>query len=201
MARKPRSTYVQQRLSENANAELRYKERARQLYNHLYKKSRFYKASFYIRITTIVFGLFIVYFNKLVITSSVQEIISDYDVEETHFTKRSDAKDHKSIYLTTTDNNKYVIDLLRSKEDEFELDDTILISRNLFYKKTYVTKLHSTNKNILVQLARCNNYLIFVIGFSFISFMLKDGYDRFSRIIMRSVLLFDLAGVLFYFLS
>lgn len=201
MARQPRSAYVQQRLSEKANAELKYKERARQLYNHLYRKSRFFKASLYIRFITISFGLYIVYFNKLVILSEQQEYVCDYDVEETHFTKRSDSKDHKNIYLTTTDSNRYVIDLLKAKEDEFETGDTITVSRNIFWKRTYVTKLNHDNKNILVQLARCNNFLIFLIGFSLISFMLKDGYDLFSRVIMRSVLLFDIAGIIFYFFT
>ncbi|MBL7919533.1 MAG: hypothetical protein JNJ40_04415 [Bacteroidia bacterium] len=201
MARRPRSVYVKQRLSENANAELKNKERTRQLYNYFYRKSCFFKASLYIRFITIFFGLYVVYFNKLILLSEQQEYVCDYDVEETHFTKRSDAKDHKSIYLTTTDSNRYVIDLLKAKEDEFEVGDTITVSRNVFWKRTYVTKLHHDNKNILVQLARCNNFLIFLIGFSLLSFMLKDGYDLFSRIIMRSVLLFDIAGFIFYFLS
>ncbi len=200
MARKPRSTYVQQRLSENANAELKYKERARQLYNHLYRKSRFFKVSIYIRFIAIFFGIYIVYCNKLIITSVRQEIICGYDVEETHFFKRTDSKDHKSIYLTTVDSNKFVIDLLSSKPDLFEIKDTISISKNIFWKDTYVSKLRSHHLNILVKLARCNNYLTFIIGFTILSFMLKDGYDLFSRIFMRSVLLFDLAGILFYFI-
>ena len=47
-----------------------------------------------------------------------KEIVSVYDVEETHFAERTDSRDHKSIYLTTTGKNKYTIDLLKSKPDK-----------------------------------------------------------------------------------
>ncbi len=201
MARKERSVQLQQKLIESASVELKDKERRRQLYNYFYKRSRFFKFSIYLRIITIVFSLYIVYFNKLVITSVSQEVISVYDVEETHFTKRTDSRDHKSIYLTTTENNKYTIDLLKSKPDEFAVGDNIFISKNIFRKKTYVQKAGGETINILVELARCNNYLIFVVGFTLFSFMLKDGFDFFSKVIMYSVLFFDLVGVVLYFFS
>ncbi|MDP1800108.1 MAG: hypothetical protein Q8L81_02060 [Bacteroidota bacterium] len=201
MARKERSVQLQQKLIENAGIELKDKERRRQLYNYFYKRSRFFKFSVYLRITTVVFSLYIVYFNKLVITSVTQEVVSVYDVEETHFTKRTDSRDHKSIYLTTTQNNKYTIDLLKSKPDEFSVGDHIFISKNIFGKKTYVQKVGGETLNILVELARCNNYLIFVIGFTLLSFMLKDGFDFFSKVIIYSVLFFDIVGIVFYFFS
>ncbi|MBA2613781.1 MAG: hypothetical protein H0U95_17600 [Bacteroidetes bacterium] len=201
MARKERSTFVQQRLIENASVELKDKERRRELYNYFYRKSSFFKFSMYLRLLTIVFSVYIIYFNKLVITSISPEIVSIYDVEETHFTKRTDSRDHKSIYMTTTLGNKYIIDLLKSKPDRFAIGDTLLIARNIFGKKTYVEKLGGETSNILVGLARCNNYLIFVAGFTILSFMLKDGFDFFSKVIMYSVLFFDLVGILVYFLS
>ncbi|MEO6302442.1 MAG: hypothetical protein ABIP51_04660 [Bacteroidia bacterium] len=200
MARKERSDFVKQRLIENAESELKHKERARHLYNYLYKRSKFFKASLYFRWITIAFGIYIIYFNSIII-SVEREIVAVYEVEETHFTNRSDSRDHKSIYLTTNLGNKYVIDLLRSKPDKFRVNDTIKISRTIFGKKTYVEKLGGETRNILVELARCNNYLIFVTGFTLLSFMLKDGYDFFSRLIMRSVLFFDLLGIIFYFIS
>lgn len=200
MARKERSDFVKKRLIENAEHELKYKERSRHLYNYLYRRSRFFKASIYIRLITIVFGFYIVYLNSIII-STEKEIIAVYDVEETHFTKRTDSRDHKSIYLTTNANNNYAIDLLRSKPDKFKVGDTIQVLKTIFGKKTYIEKLHGETRNILVGLARCNNYLIFVIGFTLLSFLLKDGYDFFSRLIMRSVLFFDLLGIIFYFLS
>lgn len=137
----------------------------------------------------------------MVITSVDTEYVTDYDVDETHFGNRTDSKDHKSIYLTTSANNVYVIDLLKSEPDKFAVEDTIQVSKNLFGKKTYVNKLGSTQLNILVELARCNNYLIFVTGFILFSFMLKDGYDFFSKIFMRAVLLFALIGLIVYFLT
>jgi len=201
MARKERSTFVQQKLIENASAELKDKERRRHLYNYFYRRSRFFKFANYLRIITIVFSLYIIYFNKLVITSVNSEVVSVYDVEETHFTKRTDSRDHKSIYMTTTLGNKYVIDLLKSEPDKFRVGDTILIAKNIFGKRTYVEKLGGETSNILVGLARCNNYLIFVAGFTLLSFMLKDGFDFYSRIIMYCVLLFDILGIVGYFLS
>ena len=201
MARKERSVQLQQKLLENATVELKDKERMRHLYNYFYHRSRLYKFSLYFRILTIVFGLYIVYFNKLVITSVTSEVVSVYDVEETHFTKRTDSRDHKSIYLTTTQNNKYTIDLLKSKPDEYAVGDTIFVSKTIFGKKTYVQKKGGETFNILVELARCNNYLIFIIGFTLFSFMLKDGFDFFSKVIMYSVLFFDLVGFVVYFLS
>jgi len=200
MARKARSEFVKQRLIENAESELKHKERARQLYNYFYRKSKFFKFSIYLRLITIIFSLYIIYFNSFII-SVQREIVSLYDVEETHFAERTDSRDHKSIYLTTTGKNKYTIDLLKSKPDKFAVNDTILVSKTVFGKKTYVSKPGSEQLNILVELARCNNYLIFVVGFTLISFLLKDGYDFFSRLIMRSVLVFDIIGIVAYFLS
>ncbi len=200
MARKERSAYVKQRLIEIADLKLKQKERARHLYNYLYRRSRFFKASIYIRLAAIVFSIYMVHFNFIII-SSWQEIVTVYNVDETHFGNRTDSRDHKSIYLTTNLKNNYVIDLLKSEPDKFRVKDTVIVSRTVFGKKTYVEKLHGQTRNILVELARCNNYLIFVYGFTLLSFMLKDGYDFFSRLIMRSVLLFDIAGVILYILT
>ncbi len=201
MARKQRSPELQKRLIENAGAELKYKERSRQLYNYIYRRSRFFKFTLYFRLAIILFNIFIMHFNHFIITSVDTEYVSDYDVDETHFGNRTDSKDHKSIYLTTTATNTYVIDLLKSEPDKFREEDTIQISKNIFGKKTYVNKLGSSQLNILVELARCNNYLIFVTGFTLFSFMLKDGYDFFSKIFMRAVLAFDLIGIVIYFLT
>ncbi len=201
MARKARSAFAQKRLIEKATAEIKYKERARQYYNYLYRKSRFYKFSVYFRLITLLFSFYIVYFNKLVITSVNPEIVSIYDVEETHFGNRTDSKDHKSIYLTTSSKNKYTIDLLSAKADKFKVNDTILVSKNIFFKNTYVTKPGSDSQHILVELARCNNYLMFIIGFILFSFLLKDGYDKFSRVFMWSVLLFNIIGITLYIIT
>src|ERR1700753_2540656 len=112
MARKERSAYVKQRLIEIADDKLKRQERSRHLYNYLYHRSKFFKASMYIRVISLIFCIYLIHFNVIIISSS-HEIITVYTVDETHFGNRTDSRDHKSIYLTTSLKNKYVIDLVQ----------------------------------------------------------------------------------------
>ncbi len=198
MARKVISPELKLLRIKRASVEVNGKKRARHLYNLFYRKSKFFKISLVIRLVTIVFSVYIVYFNSSNISFET-EILDNAKVEDIHFIYETGTADHKSILLTTDSKNQYRIDLLGSKPETFHIKDTINVARNLFGKKTFVSKFRSQKLNILIKFSRCNNYLIFIIGLSLFSFLLYDGYDRLSRVILVSVLVFDIIGLMVYF--
>ena len=198
MARKTIPIELKLLRAKRANAKVNDEKRARHLYNLFFRKSRLFKSSIVIRSITIVFAFYLVYVNSSVLSSST-EIVSNTRTEDVYYFYRTGSNDHKVVVLTTSPENEYRIDLLSSKPDAFFKNDTLLVFKNVFGKKTYVQKLGGQKLNIVTKYARCNNYLIFVLGFSLLSFMLYDGYDLLSRVFIYAVIFFDIAGFVWYF--
>lgn len=200
MARKVISETRKQKQIENAKIKFAKTSRTRQLYNYLYRRSKFFKVSIYIRAITLAFAILILYFNTFIRTSTEQEILSDCSLDETNFFYKTNARDHQVWNLKTYSDNTYRVSMMNPKREVFFKDDTINVIRNIFLKKTYIVKQGEEKLHILIKFSRYNNFLIFVAGMTLFSFMLLDGFDFLSKFVMRFTLLLDISGVLLYFI-
>jgi len=200
LGRKVISEARKQKQIENAKIKFAKKSRTRQLYNYLYRRSKFFKASIYIRSITLAFSIFILYFNTLIRSSTTQEILSDCKLDETNFFYKTNARDHKVWNLSTYSNNKYCVSMMNPKREVFFKDDTINVIKNVFGKKTYLVKQREEKLHILIKFSRYNNYLIFVAGMTLFSFMLMDGFDFLSKFVLRFTLFLDITGIILYFI-
>lgn len=197
MGRKLYTTNQKQQIVKRASDEVHYKNRSRQLYNYIYRKSIFFRGSIALRISTIVFVFYLINFNDIVL-SGWKEIISSTKIVELNVYGYTDSDANKNLEILTKTNSEYSIDYVKSKEDSFLANDTIHVLKNIFGKITYI----STAKNNIYQIVkytRCNNFLIFTVALSMFSFLLKDGYDMLSKVFMKIVLSIDIISILLYF--
>lgn len=199
MGRKLYTTDQKQQLVRRACDEVHYKKRSRELYNFCYRKSIFFKSSIAIRISTIIFVLYLINFNGIFL-SGWKEIISSTKIVELNVNGYTDSDANKNLDILTKTNNEYSIDYVKSKGNFFLVNDTIQVFKNIFGKITYISKVRNKHLNQIVKYTRCNNFLIFTLALTMFSFLLKDGYDILSRVFMKIVLSIDVVSILIYFI-
>ena len=96
MGRKLHTVERKQQIARRATEEVHYKNRSRQLYNFIYRRSKFYKSSIAVRISTIIFVLYLINFNGIFL-AGWKEVISNTKVVELNVNGYTDSDANKNF--------------------------------------------------------------------------------------------------------
>ncbi|MGZ3884339.1 MAG: hypothetical protein ACXVP0_02080 [Bacteroidia bacterium] len=199
MSRKPRTDSQKKELLRKAQAELSAKYRMRQMFNYDYLQSNFFKTSLLIRIVSLLFISYLLFFNTL-FTRASKEVIAKVEIAELNINGYTGSKANKNLVITTHNRTTYSVDFLKSKAGLFSAGDTIYILKNVLGKKSYLAASPTGKLFQLVEFTRFDNFSMFTITLTIFSFFMRDGYDLLSRVFMYITLCVDVGSVMLYFL-
>lgn len=198
MSRAKLSNEQKEQLREKTAKQTALKAEEKKVYNKQFRKTPLFILSWAIRIVFILFFILVI----ILQTKSscfTEEIVSqkyiDRNIESSKLSLDTSMA-ISTLYLETN-LGKYSADISGLHIPGFDINDTLLIHRNLFNKPIYFGQ-----HNWLYRYELSSNLgaYLFVLFLTLISLFFNDGQDKFAKIILWIFSIVDILAIVCYFL-
>jgi hypothetical protein len=198
MARPKLSNEKKAQLRETLDKQLALNAEQKKLYNITFRKSALFIISWTLRLAFIAFFIFVVVLQTKS-SSFTEEIVTEKYIDrniESSKLSLDTSMAISTLYLETNFGH-YTADISGLQIPGFDINDTLLIHRNLFNKPIYFGK-----HNWLYRYELSSNLgaYLFVLFLTLVSLFFNDGQDKFTKKILVIFSIVDIITTVCYFL-
>ncbi len=181
-------------LRENLDKHLTLKAEEKKLFNKTFRKTPLFISSWIIRLAFLVFFITAISLQHTTATISEEVLLERHIKRDSSFQTQTQVI---SIIYLTTNKGKYTGDISNLSIPGFDVNDTMLIQKNVFGKPTFFTRKHWPYK---YELSYGLEVYYMVLFLTLISMGFNDGQDKFTKKILLLFSIADIIAVACYFI-